>query len=83
MIIRNDRFPAPSDRNNGSCRGRRQSRQPIQPIRILGHLEAGTESMYNRYNIVSALDLAGVKDKIERLLIDTLSDTSGGKTEAS
>ena len=41
-------------------------------MRISGHK---TESMYNRYNIVSERDLAGVKEKMERFLSDTLSDT--------
>jgi hypothetical protein len=41
-------------------------------MRISGHR---TESMYNRYNIVSERDLAGVKERMERFLSDTLSDT--------
>jgi integrase len=41
-------------------------------MRISGHK---TESMYNRYNIVSERDLAEVKQKMEAYLSDTLSDT--------
>jgi integrase len=41
-------------------------------MRISGHR---TESMYNRYNIVSERDLGDVKEKMERFLSDTLSDT--------
>jgi hypothetical protein len=41
-------------------------------MKISGHK---TESMYNRYNIVSERDLADVKEKMERFLSDTLSDT--------
>jgi len=41
-------------------------------MRISGHK---TESMYNRYNIVSERDLADVKEKMEQFLSDTLFDT--------
>jgi hypothetical protein len=37
--------------------------------------------MYNRYNIVSERDLAGVKEKMEQFLADTLSGTPGAETE--
>jgi len=47
-------------------------------MRISGHR---TESMYNRYNIVSERDLAGVKEKMEQFLSDTLSDTPDPKSK--
>ena len=47
-------------------------------MRISGHR---TESMYHRYNIVSERDLAGVKEKMEQFLSDTLSNTPRRKSQ--